>query len=93
MKKIGDGVYFDHQLLGKLVDIAEEPETIPNQGRRLWRIEKIQNGNDCWIRVGYYTNEHKGKKRGFIWANRPPTINPEVFQALIDKAKKQKLIR
>ena len=92
MKQIGDEVYFNHKLLGKLVDIAEEPQTIPGHGKRLWRIEKIQNSNDCWIRVGYYTTEHKGKKGNFIWANRPPTIDPDVFQRLIDKAKKQKLI-
>jgi hypothetical protein len=92
MKQIGEDVSFSNQFLGKLVDVAEELETIPNHGKRLWRIEKIQNGNESWIRIGYYTDEHKRKKPGFIWANRPPTINPVVFQRLIDKAKKQKLI-
>ena len=95
MKNIGDKVRFQGQVLGKIVDLVEEHQQI-DSGNRIWRLEKIKKENEdkeYLIRVGYYTDDHKSKKKGYIWANRPPTIRPDVLENLLKKAKKNGIIK
>ena len=86
MRRIGNHVRFEGEVIGTIDKIASVPQNLGAHGTREWRIERIQrtDGSESLLRICYYKD---GK-----WANRPPTLHRDVFVKLLDEAKKQGII-